>query len=413
MTGADMLATTPMPVSFVPTPTTAAEWADAYNALGISLLERQRFEEALAAFDAALQSDSDHVYAMFNRGVVCRRLGRDADAIDAFRGAIALEPHWWQPHLDLGLLLIRHGHLPEGWKEYEWRWQSGGPPPMRVNRPQPIWNGERCWNARREHERRTIVLCAESGHGDMIQFVRLAALVKPLVGRVLVEAPARLRRLLATCPDIDGVIAGDEACDADYQLPLLSVPHVLRLTQDAIPGRTPYLFASPSPAIDQFFAPFGDRLKVGVCWTGSPSNPLNALRSCRPDDFAALSTLDTDETCRLKLFSLQLITDEPLARHVDRLGITRLDALQQDFADAASIIMCLDVVITIDTAIAHLAGALGRPVWLLLHDQPDARWMIDRTDSPWYPTMRIFRQPAGGTWADVFAEVATALTRSI
>src|SRR5262249_46275850 len=223
------------------------------------------------------------------------------------------------------------------------RWQSGGRPAKRATRPQPVWSGER-------FEGQTLLLCVEQGYGDMIQFARFAASLKPLGGKVFVECPARLTRLLGTCPGIDRLVSSEQECEeAHYQLPLMSVPHILCTTLDTIPKKIPYLFANPSPKIDRTFESHKNRFKVGICWTGNPKNPLNAARSCSLADFAVLSKLPG-----ISLFSLQMGTPEHAAPELDELQITRLEVLQQDLADAASIMLRLDLVITIDTALAHL-----------------------------------------------------------
>jgi hypothetical protein len=272
----------------------------------------------------------------------------------------------------------------------------------------PRWLGETRPGA-------TLLLVAEQGLGDTIQFVRYAPLVKARSGaRIVLHCVADLHELLANAAGIDRLTSGptaDQKCD--YYAPLLGLPNIFGTTLDSVPASVPYLSASPQRVAEwkaRFDAAFPDRFKVGIAWQGNPAYPSDAGRSIPLSHFASLAACPG-----VQLVSLQKdFGREQLARLGGRSGIVDLGAtLDQQcgaFIDTSAAMANLDLVITSDTAIAHLAGALGKPVWVALTLVPDWRWMLARAGSPWYPTMRLFRQSARGNWKEVFERIGRELT---
>jgi tetratricopeptide (TPR) repeat protein len=364
------------------------EWAYAQNSLGTALLRQGRFVEAAEAFHCAIASACDWYLPLYNLGLALTQLGDDQAAIIALRSAMQLQPDVADTHWNLSFLLLKHGQFDEGFKEYEWRFRNAGLPAPRAGRLQPLWDG-------RNLEGATLLLCAEQGAGDLIQFIRFAQ--RAAVGgmKILVECPASLQRLFASC-------AVEEPCAAaGLQLPLLSLPRVLGLQPEDLPGPIPYL-AAPAGERGIFDALAGvdHGLRVGIAWTGDPRNAKNFERSVTPNDFAPLALVPGVE-----IFSLQYQNAGVPARQLEQMRIRSLGDAFGDFASAAAAIDHLDLTITVDTATAHLAGALAKPVWTLLDHRPDWRWMIHPSASPWYPTMRLYRQDQAGDWSQVLARV--------
>lgn len=373
------------------------DYADAHQNLAVALKDLDRLEEAVTHCQQAiaLKPDSPDIY--YNLGFMLRRLGRLQEAIAQYRKAIALKPDFVDAHKNLGHALLLAGDFPNGFAEYEWRWRQK----HWVQRPfsQPLWDGS-------DLHGKTILLHAEQGFGDTMQFIRYAALVRDQGGRVMVECQPELVSLLATATGIDRLIAqGEPLPEFDVHAPLLSLPYLLRTTLDTVPAAIPYLTATatPPPALNRPSSDF----KVGIVWAGNPSHQNNRYRSCGLEPFRSLLELPN-----IRFYSLQKGEAASEFQGQD-WPIHDLSTDLQNFADTAAAIAQLDLVITVDTAVAHLAGALGKPVWVLLAFAPDWRWMLDRTDSPWYPSMRLFRQPQAGDWQSVFQQVKTALAQQV
>ncbi len=380
------------------------DYAPAHNNLGNVLHEQGRLDEALASYRRALALDPDHVGAHNNLGMVLQAQGRLDEAMASLERAIALKPDHPGAHFNLGLALLLHGDFERGTAEYEWRWQAKDHAPRLPSIDVPAWDG-------RPLPGQTLLLRAEQGLGDAIQFVRHAPLVRARCGRVVLQCPAALVRLLATVAGVDEVTASAEPPPGiAAHAPLLSLMHLLGTRLETIPAEVPYLAANPRRVAEfqeQVAAAAG--LKVGLVWAGSPIHKNDRNRSL---GLAALAPLLAIEG--VSFFSLQ---KGAAAEEVAASGLAgRLIDLGPelgDFADTAAAVSCLDLVIAVDTAVAHLAGALGKPVWTLLPFAPDWRWMVDRADSPWYPTMRLYRQPALDDWAGVLEKVAADLLRQV
>lgn len=388
----------------------APDWPEAHHGLGRLHLDLGDAESAVACLSRAVELAPHSTATRHHLAVAWQRLGRDGEALAEYDALVAAGSNDWQTHNNLAFLLLRRGHFRRGFRELEWRFQAAGETPQRLNRPQPVWTGESLGG-------RTLLLCEEQGAGDMIQFVRLASRVRNLGGRILVECRRPLRRLFESVPGVDGCIAPDGECpEVDVQLPLLCLPRVLGLTLDEVPDRVPYVTASEDPCrppldegLDPFLAPFAHRLKIGLVWEGSPDNAVNAARSCTPEVFAPLADISGVE-----LFSLQFAPSDDIERRLAGLPIRSLAPWLGDFAHTAAVLERLDLVLTVDTSMAHLAGALGHETWVVLHaPDPDWRWLEDREDSPWYPSLRLFRQPEPDDWAGAVNAVAEALVCAV
>ncbi len=396
--------------------------ADAHYNLALVLLEQDRLEDALFHSEQAIALKPDFADAYYNQGFILRRLGRLEAAIARYRRAIQLAPQSAGAHKNLGHALLLTGDLQQGFQEYEWRWQQPGW--RQRSFAQPLWDGSPL-------QGKTILLHAEQGLGDTIQFIRYVPLVRQVAfgsageqkhgERVIVECQPSLLSLLETVAGIDQLIAQDSPLPAfDVHAPLLSLPHILGTTLETIPAHIPYLQPSHATSVPQLPLPHPippqsgstlhpsplsplPSLKVGIVWTGNPAHKNNPYRSCTIEPFRDLCQIPG--VC---LYSLQKGAAADALQTAD-LPIQDLSQTLADFAATAAAIAQLDLVITIDTAVAHLAGALGKPVWLLLSFAPDWRWLLERDDSPWYPTMRLFRQRQRGNWQGVFEQVTAAL----
>ena len=370
--------------------------------LGIALHRLGRLQQALASFARAIAADPRHVDAHYNRGAVLAELGELNAAQHHFQRVIALEPQHAFAHYALGLALLQHGEFARGWAEHEWRRRGAKLTPDKLVFREPLWDG-------RPLGGRTILLHAEQGLGDTIQFARYAPLVAARGGRVLLACQPSLKRLLTRLDGVEAVLTGGDRLPAfDVQAPLMSLPHLLGTTVETIPARVPYLAVD-----DDLNATWAERLrgmaglKVGLVWAGNPANPHDRRRSMA---LASLAPLAAVSGRGVTLVSLQ---KGPAAAEAatppDGLRLIDLGPELNDLADTAAVVSQLDLVISVDTAVAHLAGALGRPVWLLLSHVHDWRWLVDRADTPWYPSMRLLHQRRPDDWDSVVTNVVAAL----
>jgi len=380
---------------------------EAYNNLGTVLQHQGNLEEALEYYHKALELLPDFVEAINNLGRTFLEKGAVEDAIACYRRAIHLNPEHASAYLNLSLALLLVGDFENGLAAYEWRWQiqefktghscflTGPENAVSAREYRPLWDGS-------DLQGKTILLHAEQGLGDSLQFIRYAAIVKDKGGRVIVGCYPQLHRLFATVEGIDLLIVrGEPIPEFDVQVPMLSLPYVLGTKLETIPGNTAYLSA---PANAEFALLPDRNLKVGIVWAGNPKHRKNMQRSCNLSQFLPL--LDVSG---VSFYSLQKEVSDADRALLNVTPIVDLSPHFGDLADTAAAIAKLDLVITVDTAVAHLAGALGKPVWILLAFSPDWRWLLDREDSPWYPSARLFRQRQRGDWEDVFDRVAPAL----
>ncbi len=366
---------------------------EAHNNLGVALSHQEELEAAIAEYHLALALSPQYPDAYNNLAVALDKIGEYEEAIRHYRTCIALKPDYPEAHTNLGIALLLAGDFSQGWAEYEWRyqWQASA---HHHSVYQPRWNGD-------SFTEYTLLIYSEQGFGDSIQFLRYLPFVVERGGKILMECPQPLMRLFAPfVGEVTLIPRHQPIPDFDVWVCLMSLPYILGTTLETIPAVIPYLQATTEPPV---VLPHSDRLKVGLVWGGNPHHGNDAQRSCRLADWLPLISLDGVE-----FYSLQKGDRTQELAGID--GITNLDPYLQDFADTAAIIAQLDLIITVDTSIVHLAGAMGKPTWLLLSFVPDWRWMLEREDTPWYPTVRLFRQTTRGNWQEVIAQVKVALT---
>jgi tetratricopeptide (TPR) repeat protein len=374
-----------------------------YN-LGTAYKDQGKFDKAIVHYERMLALKPDHVKTHNNLGVLRRDQGRLDEAIRHFQKATTLKPDHVESHVNEAMTLLLSGDLAAGWQKYEWRWRIEGVKPFETGKP--LWDGS-------DLHGKTILLHGEQGLGDCIQFVRYAPIVKGRGARVLLKCPPALSRLFKSMASVDEILTESGAIrNYDCHAPLMSLPMMLGTTLDTIPNAVPYLFAPP----DQISV-WAERmqpatgLKVGLVWAGNsrPDHPaahaVDLRRSMYVAQFAPLADLSG-----IRFFSLQK-GDAARQLQAPLQGLTVIDYMDnvQDFADTAALIANLDLVIGVDTSVVHLAGAMGKPVWILSRFDGCWRWLLDREDSPWYPTLRLFRQPRVGDWKSVIEDVEAAL----
>jgi tetratricopeptide (TPR) repeat protein len=371
---------------------------EAHNNLGAVLLKAGDAAAARESFARAVALRPGDAEAHHNLARALTELADYQEALAACRRAIALDPSHAQANFSEAMLLLVAGKLREGFEKYEWRWKLGTLVPREF--PVPVWKGE-------DLAGRTILLHGEQGYGDTIQGLRYVPLVAARGARVVLEVPPPLRRLAASLPGVAELVAAGQALPRfDFVCPLLSLPRAFATTLETIPADVPYL-SPPPDAVAQWRARLaGPGLKIGIAWAGSPLHRSDAQRSIDIEKLAPLFQINGP-----RWYSLQVGERAgDLARLLTGV-VTDLAPHLTDFAETAAAIANLDLVITVDTAVAHLAGALNRPAWVMLRARPDWRWLTEREDTPWYPSLRLFRQRARGDWNEVTARVRTALAK--
>jgi len=381
----------------------------ALNNLGMTLCSLGRYAEAEANCREALLLQPDLHDAHNNLGTALAALGRSAEAEASYLEALRLKPDHAGAHTNRGMALLLAGQFEEGWREYEWRWKSGYMAKRVRNFPGPLWNGEAIGD-------RVLLLYAEQGLGDTVQFCRYVPLVSG-GARVVLEVQASLVRLLSRLPGVAQIVArGEPLPPFDLHCPLLSLPRAFGTTLETIPANVPYLAADAAEV-----AVWRKRLaslpgfRVGLVWAGGPRTPVPKLIAIDQRRSLTLKTLaPLAEIAGVSFVSLQ--KSSPAAQAADPppgMALADFSVELHDFAATAALIEALDLVISVDTSVAHLAGALGKPVWLLNRFDNCWRWMLKRADSPWYPTLRQFRQPSPGDWSSVISDVKNALQRFV
>ena len=409
--------------------------ADLHYNRGNALLALKRFDEALASFDRALAHSPDYAWAHGNRGIALYELMRSDEALASHERAVALEPHSAIAHSNRGVAFYKMkrldeaiacyeralalqpdlpeahfaeahyrlltGDLPLGWEKAEWRWKIEPVKSTKRDFVQPQWSGSQ------EIAGKTVLLHSADGFGDAIQFARYAPLVAARGARVILEVLWPQQELMRTLAGVMQVVAqGEPLPDFDLQCSLLSVPRAFRTRLATIPAETPYLRADASAA-DGWNARLGprNRPRIGIAWSGSPIHDNDRTRSIGLRAFLPLLA-GVDATFISLHRDVRAVDTALLA---ERSDILHFGEQLKDYADTAALISNLDLVVAVDTSVAHLAGALAKPVWILLPFMPDWRWLLDREDSPWYPTARLFRQDATRAWDGVIQRVRVAL----
>ncbi len=368
------------------------------------LLDLGRREAAAVAVERALAADPDHPEALMLHGRLRRGAGRLDEAEAALRRSLAADPGRADAQFQLALCRLAAGDLEEGFRLFEARWQCRAFRSAARVLDAPPWDG-------RPFPGQTLLVYAEQGLGDVLQFVRFAAAARGRGGRVVVEAPAALVRLLGGVPGLGAVVARGAALPPhDWQIAMMSLPHVLGVTLDTVPAYRAAL--SPEPAlVARWSEHLGRRpgRRIGLVWQGNPRTPLDRGRSPPLAAFAPLGAIPGVRLIALqRRDGLDQLDDLPAGLAIERIEPDP-DAGPDAFVDTAAIMATLDLVISSDTAPAHLAGALGVPTWVALQADPDWRWLRAGDRTPWYPAMRLFRQPVAGDWASVFQAMAAAL----
>jgi hypothetical protein len=371
--------------------------ASAHNFLGIAWARLGQSERSIECFEQALRLNANYGEAYSNLAIAQVEKGTFAEAEKAFQHAMRCAPGNRLTVWNHSLLRLLLGDLSGGWPGYEQRWAEPGKVPRAF--PQPRWRGEPLAG-------KTILVYAEQGFGDTLQFVRYLPLLQALGARVILECQAELTELLARVPGCNQVLAaGQPLSPFDFQIPLLSLPGVMGTTLANIPAGVPYLRAEPERVAAWRQAIPARPLRIGISWQGNPTFRGDRTRSIPLRHFEKLAQVPG-----VRLVSLQKGPGrEQLPAFAARYPIDDLADRLTTFGETAAAMMNLDLIVSSCTALPHLAGALGRPVWTMLQFVPDWRWHLQRADSPWYPTMRLFRQRKPGDWDDVFERAAAAL----
>ena len=377
---------------------------EARNARGVALQNLGRLDDAEAEFRHVVAAFPDNPGALVNLASLLAAKGAFADAETTFQRVLDLTPGDATAGYNLGLLHLLQGDLASGWRGFEQRARASNVGLAGIRSQAPRWTGEVLPDA-------TLLVHAEQGLGDNIQFVRYVSAVADRVGTVILEAPEPLVDLFRQVPGPAQVIARGAPLPAhDLHIPIMSLPAAFTTTVDTIPWNGPYLSADPGRVGDwrKRLGPDDGRMQVGLVWAGNPGHKRDRDRSIPLSDLAPL--LDVDGVA-FHALQVDAATNQIFrAPFKGRMG--RLFQRLLPFTEVAAAVTALDLVIGVDTSMVHLAGALGRPVWTLISHVPDWRWMLSRDDSPWYPTMRLFRQPAPGDWPSVAGDVADALTKA-
>lgn len=367
--------------------------------------------EALDLYYKMLTLMPQSTSVLYNIAYTLKKLNRVDEALPFYEKVLALDPHHTEAHFGLGLAHLGTGNFAQGWEEYEWRWKrdtQGGPRVL----SKPLWDGSSLDN-------KTILLHAEQGLGDTLQFIRYAHLLKSLYAvKIIFATQDPLIPLMKLCPYLDHVTSlYAKVPFHDVQAPLLSMPYIMKTRIDSIPHTIPYLYAD-----ERLVRLWEEKLntgnfKIGICWQGNSNYSTHFLRtavaakSVQLQEFMPLLTMKN-----ITVYNLQKSTGEEQAQSIKSCPCfvsfdKTFDEVHGRFMDTAAVIKNLDLMITVDTSIAHLAGGLGVPTWVLLPEPADWRWMIERTDTPWYPTMRLFRQPKAGDWKSVIQKIIDELRK--
>jgi tetratricopeptide (TPR) repeat protein len=374
--------------------------AAAHLNLGGALLQEDRWDEAESHFREALARQPSLAEAALGVGYTSELRGERTTAMENYRRAIELQPDLAEAHFNLALQLLAAGDWKRGWHEYEWRWRLAEVSAERLHPPGPLWDGSSLAG-------RTLLLYTEQGFGDSIQFVRFASLLSKQAREVILRCPDPLVRLFQSLEGIRVVRQGDPLPPYDLRCPLLSVPGMLGTTAASVPAGIPYLFADPQAA-DTWASRMADgasELRVGLAWASDPNNFIAKLKSLQLSDLQGFGGLPVTFYSLQKGAGADQAGDPPPG-----MRIVDLARELRDFADTAALVANLDLVITIDTAVAHLAGAMGKPVWTFVHFPAVWRWMPESTRTRWYPTMRLYRQRRPHEWTPVLEQATQDLS---
>jgi tetratricopeptide (TPR) repeat protein len=375
------------------------DYAEAYSNRGNALQELKRFDEALESYDKAIGIKADYAEAYSNRGNTLKAMGRLDEALDSYDKAIGIKADYASAHWNSSLCHLLGGNFKDGWKGYEWRWKSEDVSKIAGTRnfSQPLWLGAESLKDK------TILLYAEQGFGDTIQFCRYAPLVKELGAKVILEVQRPLVKLLMEIEGIHQIIAkGDDLPAFDYQCPLMSLPHAFNTDLHTIPPVL-HRITSNSEMVAKWQMKLGEATKrrVGLVWSGSVTHKNDHNRS-----------LSLSQILPYLSENVEYVSLQKEVREIDKKALfEEQTAIQffgdglEDFTDTAALCELMDVVVTVDTSVAHLAGTLGKPTWLLLPYSPDWRWLLNGEKSPWYASVRLYRQDRVGDWNSALKRV--------
>jgi len=374
------------------------EFPNARYHLGVALGDAEQFEDARAGLTQVIEAEPENAQAYNSLGFVASRQRQPYEAITCFERAIDLQPNFAQAHVNLGMGLLQVGDYPRGFSEYEWRSQNG------FHCPHPKWDGQPI-------PEKTLLIYTDQDAGDAIQLARYLPLAAERCKNLILACPPDLMSIFATIPSVGQIREREKIAVAEFDtyLPLMSLPHVFKTTFDTIPATVPYVDAAvlrrrknnPSLLLNESEYP-----RIGLVWAGNPNNRIDRHHSCSLNQFLPILTIP-----EISFYSLQTgehqkdLTDLP-----SHIQVHDLQPQLRDFGDLAVIIDELDLVISVDSSVAHMAGALGKPVWVLLSHDADWRWMSEGETTPWYPTMRLFRQTRPDDWTGVIERVADALS---
>jgi tetratricopeptide (TPR) repeat protein len=381
--------------------------ARAYYDMGNIFLDQGNLAEMTHWYQQALAVTPHKAEAYNNLGKMLKDQGSINTAESYFQEAIRLKPNFVDAHFNRSIALLLRGDFIEGWREYEWRFRKRRWKNVYPHRfEQPRWDGT-------VFKGKKVLVHCEQGLGDAIQFARYLPMVKARGGTVIFETPKPLMNIFRHFPGVDQLleISSSEkpAVDFDFYVPLMSLPGIFQTTLDSIPAKVPYIKADPHKQAAWQKKVDKDHLNVGIVWAGGILHQKDSSRSCSLKDFLPLTHI-----AGVQLYGLQKgPASQQVAELSGQIQIENYGEAFKDFSDTAGLIANLDLVVSVDTAVAHLAGAMGKPVWVLLPSLPDWRWMLDRVDSPWYPTMRLFRQKDRGCWDEVLQLVAQELSQRV
>ena len=371
-------------------------YAAAYNNLGIAWQKQGKLEQAIQIYHKTLVIRPNYPQAYNNLANTLKEQGKLQGAVQAYHKAIEINPSYIDAHKNLGIVLLLQGDFQRGWQEYEWRLKSDDL--CIANRAQTRWDGSSLSG-------KTILLYAEQGFGDTIQFIRYVHLLVEYDTEIIVECQPELLQLFKNIGAIKKtIVVGESAPKFDVNASLLSLPRILGTDLNSIPVKSPYLYTKSGSHTDLEMC---SEYKVGIVWAGNLKHPNDNNRSVELQQFSVLFDV---EACQF--FSLQVgKRRNDIIRYHYSNTIIDLGGDFSNFSDTAAAILELDLVISVDTAVAHLTGALGKPIWVLLPFMPDWRWLLERENTPWYPTMRLFRQTDTRDWAGVLQKVRFALEK--
>jgi tetratricopeptide (TPR) repeat protein len=380
-----------------------SDYAYAYCNRGVVQHSLGLLADALSSFDQALALEATDAMAHYNRALLLQDCSRWDEAVASYDQAIAINPGYADAHHNRSLTLLFQGDFENGWRGFEWRWENAQRLAIGEQRhaEQPLWLGEESIAGKR------LLLHSEGGLGDTMQFCRYATTSAALGATVFLEVQPPLLGLLANLEGVSQLIGiGGTVPPFDYQCPLMSLPLAFKTTLDTIPAPAKYLH-SDQDKVAQWHTVLGERKRprVGLVWSGNPNNFIDHRRSIRLADWVARLPPEFEYYC------LQKQVREADQAALESSPIFSFDDDSLDFVNTAALCECMDVVISVDTSIAHLSGALGQRTWVLLSFIPDWRWLLDRNDTPWYPAMKLYRQKAAGDWNEVFDRVAADLRR--